>query len=134
MRSSGQEFQNSGDEDPIKKRQGRSGSTQSFKRPPPPIICFNRKELTQILQVYGMRVAKGEWRDYALNTYKDRAVFSIFRKSSEVPLYRIEKNIRFAKKQGAYRIITPTGLILKRGHDLDAVLRAIKPKPKLALV
>jgi len=134
MRSGGQDFQNNGDENPITKRQGHSASYRNPKRPPPAIICFNRKELTQILQVYGMRVAKGEWRDYAINTYKDRAVFSIFRKSSEVPLYRIEKNTRFAKKQGAFRIITPTGLILKRGHDLDAVLRAIKPKPKLELV
>ena len=97
-------------------------------------VCFNRNEIYQILQIYGMRVAKGEWRDYAINTYKDRAVFSIFRKTSEMPLYRIEKNMRFAKKQGAFRIITPTGLILKRGHNLRHVLRAISPKTKLSLV
>jgi len=132
MSTGGQGFKHSTDQThPLK---GHSQNTQPHKKPPPPVICFNRKELTQILQVYGMRVAKGEWRDYALNTYKDRAVFSIFRKSSEVPLFRIEKNMRFAKKQGAYRILAPTGLIVKRGHDLEAVLRAITPKPKFEVV
>jgi hypothetical protein len=70
-------------------------------------------------------VAAGEWRDYAIDFLKDRAVFSIFRRSSEMPLYRIEKNPRLAHRQGAYSIVSVTGLILKRGHDLDRVLRAL---------
>jgi hypothetical protein len=67
-------------------------------------------------------VAAGEWRDYAIDMEHDRAVFSIFRRSSEVALFRIEKSPRLARKQGAYSVIAATGLIMKRGHDLARVL------------
>lgn len=89
----------------------------------PPMITFNRGELNQILSIYGRRVAAGEWRDYAIDMLRDRAVFSVFRRTTEAPLYRIEKNPRLARRQGAYSVISTTGLILKRGHDLCRVLR-----------
>jgi hypothetical protein len=95
-------------------------------------VMFNRGELKRILNLYGRMVAAGEWRDYAIDALKDRAVFSVFRRSSEVPIYRIEKDPRLARKQGAYSVISATGLILRRGHDLDRVLLAIDRK--LALV
>lgn len=102
-------------------------------RPAPQVVSFNRQELSQILNVYGRQVAEGEWRDYAIDCLRDRAVFSIFRRTSEMPLYRIEKNPKLARKQGAYSVVTPTGLILKRGHDLQNVLRAIDKRLKLAM-
>ena len=95
-------------------------------------ITFNRRELNRILDLYGRMVAAGEWRDYAIDFLKDRAVFSVFRRSSEVPLYRIEKNPKLEQKQGAYSVISATGLILRRGHELDRVLRVIDKQ--LALV
>lgn len=88
-------------------------------------IHFNRRELNEILTVYGRKVAAGEWRDYAIDQLKEKAVFSVFRRASEVPLYRIEKQPRLARRQGAYAVIAPTGLILKRGHDLSNVLRIL---------
>jgi hypothetical protein len=88
-------------------------------------VTFNRRELDRILGLYGRKVAAGEWRDYAIDFLRDRAVFSIFRRSSEVPIYRIEKSPRLARRQGAYSVIAATGLILKRGHDLARVLRAL---------
>ena len=88
-------------------------------------VTFNRKELDRILNLYGRKVAAGEWRDYAIDFLKDRAVFSVFRRSSEVPIYRIEKDPRLARRQGAYSVISATGLIVRRGHELDRVLRAI---------
>ena len=88
-------------------------------------IGFNRQEIKKILEVYGRQVAAGEWRDYAIDHLRERAVFSIFRRSSEVPLYRIVKQPKAARRQGAYSLVTPTGMILKRGHDLANVLRAI---------
>ena len=75
-----------------------------------------------ILNLYGRKVAEGEWRDYAIDFLDDKAVFSIYRRTSEVPLYRIEKDPKLAKKQGAYSVVVSTGLILKRGHELDRVL------------
>ena len=95
-------------------------------------VTFNRLELGRILNLYGRMVADGEWRDYALDFLKDRAVFSVFRRASEVPIYRIEKDPRLARKQGMYSVVSATGLILRRGHELDRVLLVIDRK--LALV
>ena len=78
-------------------------------------------------------VASGEWRDYAIDFMRDRAVFSVFRRASEVPIYRIEKNPRLARRQGAYSVITATGLILKRGPDLDRVLRVLDHSLRLVV-
>jgi hypothetical protein len=95
----------------------------------PKQVSFDRGELQAILNLYGRMVAAGEWRDYAIDFLPDKAVFSIFRRSSEMPLYRIEKDPKLAKKQGAYSVVVSTGLILKRGHELDRVLRVLdKPK------
>ena len=96
-------------------------------------VSFDRRELNAILRVYGRKVAEGEWRDYAIDHLEDRAVFSIFRRASEMPMYRVEKIPALARKQGAYRIVAPTGLILKRGHELAQVLR-ILDRPRLSLV
>ena len=88
-------------------------------------VTFSRRELNRIFDLYGRKVAAGEWRDYAIDFLKDRAVFSVFRRSSEVPLYRIEKDPKLARRQGAYSVISATGLIVRRGHELDRVLRSI---------
>lgn len=96
-----------------------------------PIISFNRRELTAILKVYGRMVSAGEWRDYAIDTLKDRAVFSVFRRASEMPLFRIEKNPKLARRQGAFSVLAAGGLVLKRGHDLDGVLRVFDKGLKL---
>ncbi len=89
-------------------------------------IRFNRQELSEILAVYGRKVAEGEWRDYAIDMGREKAVFSIFRRSSECALLRIEKNPRLARRQGAYSVIAATGHILKRGHDLRRVLGVLE--------
>jgi hypothetical protein len=87
------------------------------------VVAFSRFELNQILSVYGRRVAEGEWRDYAIDMMREKAVFSVFRRTTEAPLYRIEKAPKFMRRQGAFSVIATTGLILKRGHDLCRVLR-----------
>jgi len=118
----------SGNIDPSESR-GLERSTAPF---PPQSVTFNRVELNRILNLYGRMVADGEWRDYAIDFLKDRAVFSIFRRASEVPIYRIEKDPRLARKQGAYSVIAASGQILRRGQDLERVLLVIDRK--LALV
>ena len=89
-------------------------------------ISFDRRELAHLLGMYGRKVAAGEWCDYAIDMHREKAIFSVFRRASECPLYRIEKAPRLSRRQGAYSVITPSGLILKRGHDLKNVLRAIE--------
>ena len=100
--------------------------------PPPVQVTFDRRELDRILDLYGRMVAAGEWRDYAIDFLKEKAVFSVFRRSLDVPLYRIEKSPKLARKQGAYSVVSQTGLILKRGHELPRVL-AVLEKPLSAI-
>jgi Protein of unknown function (DUF2794) len=95
-------------------------------------VSFDRRELSQIFDFYGRFVASGEWRDYAMDFGREAAVFSVFRRSSEQPLYRIVKTPELARKQGMYAVVAQGGLILKRGADLTQVLRVLLKKPKLA--
>lgn len=85
-------------------------------------VTFDRRELDMILRIYGRMVAANEWRDYAIDHLTDRAVFSVFRRTSETPLYQIVKDPNLARRQGAYAVVSTTGLILKRGHELARVL------------
>lgn len=88
-------------------------------------VTFNREELRAILDLYGRKVAAGEWRDYAIDFTRERAVFSVFRRAAEVPLFRIEKEPKLAARQGAFSVTNAAGLIMKRGHELGRVLRAL---------
>ena len=94
-------------------------------------VSFNRQELNQILNLYGRKVAAGEWRDYAIDFLREAAVFSVFKRASECPLYMIEKSPRLARKQGAYSVVTASGMILKRGHDLARVLEVLDKRVRL---
>ena len=109
---------------------GRPVAVSTTGSPPasPARVTFDRHELNHILSLYGRMVAAGEWRDYAIDFLKDRAVFSVFRRASEVPIYRIEKDPRLVRKQGIYSVISASGLILRRGHELDRVLLVIDRK------
>lgn len=101
------------------------GAVVAFSARPPQNTTFDRRELTEILDLYGRMVAAGEWRDYAIDFSRDRAVFSVFRRASEAPLYRIVKDSRLRAKQGLYSVIAATGLVLKRGHELPRVLAVV---------
>lgn len=94
-------------------------------------VTFHRRELDLILRVYGRMVAAGEWRDYAIDHMKDRAVFSVYRRTSEVPLYQIHKAPALARRQGAFSVVAASGMILKRGHELARVLAVFDEKPRL---
>ncbi|MBL8588843.1 MAG: DUF2794 domain-containing protein [Methylobacteriaceae bacterium] len=110
----------------------RAGAViEPFPRPAAATVCFDRRELQAILNLYGRKVAAGEWRDYAIDFTSDKAVFSIFRRAAEQPLYRVEKNPRLARRQGAYAVVAAGGVILKRGHDLARVLGVLDKRLKL---
>lgn len=112
--------------------QARKAAASPPPRPPVPVTSFDRKELAAILNLYGRKVSAGEWRDYALDFLRERAVFSVFARASERPLYSIEKVPRLRGRQGQYLVAAQDGRILKRGHELRTVLRVLEPK--LALV
>lgn len=91
------------------------------------VTAFDRQELSTILAVYGRKVAAGEWRDYAIDLGAETASFSVFRRTSECPLYRIEKTPKNARRQGTYSVVAASGLILKRGRELARVLGVLEP-------
>ncbi|MEM6548902.1 MAG: DUF2794 domain-containing protein [Pseudomonadota bacterium] len=91
-------------------------------------VAFDRRELTAILNIYGRMVVAGEWRDYAIDHLTDRAVFSVFRRAAEHPLYRVEKRPKDAQRQGAYSVVALDGRVVKRGRDLAQVLKVFETK------
>ncbi|MEP0519864.1 MAG: DUF2794 domain-containing protein [Hyphomicrobiales bacterium] len=105
--------------------------SKSSKKPLQKQITFNRGELDAILRVYGFKVAGGEWRDYAIDHMKDKAVFSIFRRASEMPMFYVEKDPSLARKQGMYKIVAASGHIMKRGHELKQVLKVLEKPLKI---
>ena len=100
----------------------------SIAQQAPTQVAFHRSELNVILSLYGRMVAAGEWRDYGISNLQDVSVFSVFRRTAEHPLYRIEKRPKLRAKQGMYAVIGMDGQILKRGHDLKTVLRVLERK------
>lgn len=96
--------------------------------PTPEQVAFHRTELSVILSLYGRMVAAGEWRDYGISSLREMAVFSVFRRTAEHPLYRIEKRPKLRLRQGQYSIVSMDGQILKRGNDLRTVLRVLERK------
>ena len=94
----------------------------------PEQVAFDRRELGVILALYGKMVAAGDWRDYGISCLRDVAIFSVFKRTAENPLYRIEKRPKLRNKQGLYAVIGMDGHILKRGHDLKTVLRVLERK------
>ncbi|MFN3953763.1 MAG: DUF2794 domain-containing protein [Pararhodobacter sp.] len=105
----------------------------SAPQPAPETVSFDRHELGAILSVYGRFVAAGLWRDYAISCLRERAVFSIFRRAAETPLYRIEKLPRLRQRQGLYALYGPDGQVLKRGGTLSQVLAPLERKLLRAL-
>lgn len=103
-------------------------NTTPFPSRTPQQVAFHRTELAPILTLYGRMVAAGEWRDYGISSLRDVAVFSVFRRTAEHPMYRIEKRPKLRLKQGQYAILGAEGQVLKRGNDLRTVLRVLERK------
>lgn len=94
----------------------------------PEQVAFDRKEMSVILSIYGRMVAAGEWRDYGISNLREVAIFSVFRRTAETPMYRIEKRPKLRNRQGQYSVTGMDGRILKRGSDLRSVLRVLERK------
>lgn len=109
-------------------RENPSGGS-GFK--PQPIVSFDRREFSVLLNVYGRKVAAGEWRDYAMDMLRDRALFSVYRRTSECPQFVVEKNPKLRNRQGQYTVTNAAGRVLKRGHDLEKTLRVLEPQVSL---
>ncbi|MYG43391.1 MAG: DUF2794 domain-containing protein [Rhodobacteraceae bacterium] len=100
---------------------------------PLPVISYNRTELGVIMSLYGRMVASGIWRDYGISHLKDVAIFSIFRRTADFPLYRIEKHPDLKARNSLYIVKAMDGQILKRGNELKRVI-SVLDKRNLRLV
>ena len=121
---------------PLRSRRSGAGAEANLARPADTAlgVTFDRRELNTILSLYGYMVAQGEWRDYAINFGKEKAEFCVFRRSSEMPLYRIVKQPKLARKNGAFSVVAQGGYIMRRGQDLEQVLTVLRKQPKLVAV
>ena len=117
-----------GEIDPSQSLGGAGTPVRTASTPASHQVTFSRRELNRILDLYGRKVAAGEWRDYAIDFRDDVAVFSVFRRASEMPLYSIEKRPKLKDRQGQYSVVATGGQVLKRGHDLTSVLRVLERK------
>jgi hypothetical protein len=108
--------------------QASAGPVSQQSGTQPTQIWFQRRELDLILRTYGKMVAQGECRDYAIGAFADHALFCMYRRTAESPTWSIEKRPELARRQGAYSIANATGQILKRGHELEQVLKVFEKK------
>ena len=89
---------------------------------------FKKIELHKILQLYGVMVSKGIWKDYSISFLKEFAIFSVYRKSSDWALFSIKKSPEYLKSGMLYSVIGMDGRIIKSSNDLNSALRALKHK------
>lgn len=101
---------------------------EAVAAPAPEAVFFSRREFDSILNLYGKMVASGHWKDYAIDSARDQAIFSVYQNVHDRPLYRITKTPKRAAKQGAFAISSAQGNILKRGHDIDMLLKFFNKK------
>ena len=93
------------EDQPSEEKMGELRSLQPPRMVQGETVTFDRHEFRDILNLYGRKVAEGEWRDYAIDFTRDKAIFSIFRRAAEYPLYRVIKDPKLAGKQGAFSVV-----------------------------
>lgn len=87
----------------------------------PATVTFAPQEFRRLISLYSVRVARGEWRDYALDHRQGAAAFAVFRHTFDRPLYRIVKTAASAARQAKYAVFAgPRKLI--EGRSLEEVL------------
>lgn len=102
--------------------------TQLKSQAQPHKTAFHRRELSQILDIYGRLVMAGQAKDYAIGMFKNEAVFAIYRRHAEQPTWRVIKTPSLAQAQGAYAVTGGQGQVLKRGRDLKHVLSVFESR------
>lgn len=94
-----------------------------------PDICFNKRELDQLLTVYSRRVMSGEWKDYAIRPDPTMAAFMIYRNNSRQPAFTVIKRLLSGDKTEF--IVFHGRERLKRSNSLDDALSVLRQKLKL---
>jgi len=90
-------------------------------------LFFNKKELGEILNIYGAMVSKGEWKDYAIFINQNVVGFDIYRKATEKPLFQIIKNLK-SKVGQKYLLKDQSGKIIKYSSELKNIITVLNKR------
>lgn len=93
-------------------------------------VTFSRSELSRLLSLYSRHVSRGEWRDYAIDHGAGAAVFTVFRRSEDLPAFTITKWAPDGRGRKRYRV---SGRFrrLEEGNSLDEVLSIFERRLRL---
>lgn len=84
-------------------------------------VFFDRADLMRIFSIYSRQVARGVWRDYAIDHRSNMAVFSIYRRSSEQPLFAITKVLLRGDRDAKYVLASRNGQLASSRSLADIV-------------
>ena len=103
-------------------------NTVNIKNIEKKIIFFSKLELSSILNLYSKQVSKGNWKDYALDSKIDNAIFSIYRHTQDKPMFQIIKNSQkgFRNKPSFY--IKKGEEIISKNKSLFTILSNFEKK------
>ena len=88
-------------------------------------VFFNKIELQLILNLYAKMVSGGEWKDYGLTITKREVSFNVYYRTSEVPVYRITKNLKPKKEHEKYLIKNAQGKTISNSENLQNLIKKI---------
>ena len=110
------------------KNKSLKNSTFNLKNIEKNFVFFSKKELSSILNLYSKQVSKGFWKDYALDSQAENAIFSVYKHSHDKPMYRIIKSSHkgFRKKSNFY--IKKDEEIISKSSDLYIILSKFEKK------
>ena len=95
----------------------------SYSQPASSLTFFNRKELNQILSIYGKKVSEGKWKDYAIDHLEHSAIFSFFRNTFENAALKIIKNKKMNKSKLKYHLVSAAGIVIKRSNEIENIIK-----------
>ena len=85
-------------------------------------IFFSKYELTSILNLYSKQVSKGFWKDYALDSKANTAIFSIYKHSHDRPIYQIIKKSLKGFRNVPDFFITKDTEIINKSSEISIIL------------
>ena len=108
--------------------QNLRNNTLYLKKIEKKFIFFSKIELTSILNLYSKQVSKGIWRDYALDSKIDNAIFSIYKHSQDKPIYQIIKNSQKGFRNKPIFFIKKGEEIIGKSNNLVTILSNFEKK------
>ncbi len=88
-------------------------------------VFFDREDLNRLLGVYSRQVARGVWRDYAIDHRSNMAIFSIFKRSQEQAIFTVTKVLLRGDKEPNFVLLSRNRQI-KSSRDLRQIIDVLQ--------